>query len=270
MVIATWIAIIQTYRSRPIKLEVRKKHSDDLKEIIHEWKSQIPSPERAMNVVVTEPLVIEISAEKEYLFSDLRNHMPSELKLFDVWDTYKEALHQYNNRRYTLFQNIKNEALNRTGLLIREGSESGVLRIDFCKQIYANVFYTAEGRKKDYTDSDYRSNPINNNEIMLACDNQSIAHINSELLDEIKRVHQNWMDELNRESEFVKEARNLSSLKNQLETSKMQLERELKEYKRIPILPKDCKYIGWALSGVLDSIKGKIKQLLKTISELLK
>lgn len=267
MVIATWIAIILTYRSRPIKLEIQKKHSDDLKDIIHDWKSQIPSPERALNLIVNEPQVIEILVEKEYLFSDLRNHMPSELRLFDVWETYKEALFQYNNRRYTLFQNIKNEALNRTGLPIGEGSEPRVLRIDFCKQIYTNVFYTAEGRKKAYTDSDYRSHAINNNAIQLVCDNQSIAHINSELLDEIKGIHQNWMDELNSESIYVEEARNLISLKNQLDSSKMQLERELKEYKRIPILPKNCKYIGWARSGFLDTIKGKIKQLLKKISD---
>ena len=81
--------------------------------------------------------------------------------------------------------------------------------------------------------------------------------------NQMLRIDKDLIEELTDEAELVKEAKGLISLKKDLQGYKKQLNQGLDYYTRIPILPKNCKYIGWALPGFLDTIKGKLKWTLK-------
>ncbi|WP_287587663.1 hypothetical protein [Candidatus Borrarchaeum sp.] len=274
LVIGTWAAIVLAYRSRPIVLEVKKKHTDDLRKLIKRWKSEIlqDAHDPASEVVHSKPQPFDLSVEKEFLFSDLQNHMPSELDLFDVWNNYKKHLYDYNLKRYKLFQAIRQETINRLKLPI--GTKLKEIEKNCCEGIYTHLFNVAEGEKQIYTEFNYAIDAQNNtHQLRFKIGNYAIVTVSNtdkELLNNVRDAHMNWLNELTQScdnSEFVKDAKELIKLDGDLHEDRQNLERNLNNYMSIPVLPKNCKYTGWALSSVLDPIKGTINWIRKKISD---
>ena len=76
------VTAILSYIYRPTKLDVIKRHSDNLKEkIIKPWINQIQhyTPKNAYDPKANEKCILNLQVEGELYFDDIKNHLPSGL-----------------------------------------------------------------------------------------------------------------------------------------------------------------------------------------------
>ena len=246
--------VFLTYFDRPIRLEIVKRHSDDLKGLVQIWMQEVPkipfASEFGMYESVSEPSSLEIPVERRYLFNDIKNHAPAGLRLFKVWNAFKLLYDDYEEMLYSLFKAIGDEATERTGLPLG-WDKKGELFEPYIKLIYYDAFNVAKNIPKQYDKTGYRT--TGGQEYVLASNayTSSLAWPgSSEALQNVQDVHQDMINRLE-DSEYPKMAKDILESQKNMEEARETLMRTLNGFTSIPILPGKCDYIRRSIYGIL-------------------
>jgi len=253
--VAAVIGVFLTYFYRPIKIEIVKQHSDDLKGIVRQWKEEVPEVLSALHAEKSEPTPLELPVEKEHLFSDLEHHMPPDLNLLDVWKTFKSEYDEYARKRYRLFKDICGGVVNRTGLGI--GQKKDEVAEFYIESIYWDAFNIADNRLRQYDNMNYEITTDNAGFLLRGKRHPAsgMAYVsNKEVADKLKRIHKKMMSEL-ADSDYVGKAKSLLDDQKALEERRENLLITLNGFISIPIFPRNCRYISWSIYGIFMSIK---------------
>ena len=87
-VIAAYLTALLNWRSSPVLLATKEKHSRDLVEVLDDWKQELVTqglPGYYPPTAVQQPFRVE----QHILFDGLKNHVPNELEMFKLWDRFK-------------------------------------------------------------------------------------------------------------------------------------------------------------------------------------
>lgn len=261
VVITVAIGVFLTYFYRPIKIEIRKRHSDDLKGLVEEWKAEVPEVLSANEAEKSEPTLLKLPVEKEHLFSDLKNHMPPDLNVLDVWKTFKSEYKEYARKRYRLFKDICDEVANKTGLDFKwKGSnyewKEGTMSDLYIELIYRDAFNVADNRSKRYDNIGYVIEAGTTGYLLRSRTQVTTLAWGSskEVVRKAESIHKAMISGLE-DSDYVGKAKSLLDDQKALEERREELMIALNGFISIPIFPRNCRYISWSIYGIFMSIK---------------
>jgi hypothetical protein len=87
-VIAAYLTALLNWRSSPVLLATKEKHSKDLMDLLEDWRNEIVTQGLPTYNPPTEEGQ-QFPIEQHILFDDLNNHVPRELDPSELWDKFK-------------------------------------------------------------------------------------------------------------------------------------------------------------------------------------
>jgi len=266
--VAAIAGIFLTYFYRPIKIEIRKRHSDDLRKLVEDWKVEVPIILDAYKAEKSEPTPLELPVEKKRLFSDFKNHMPPDLNVLDVWKTFKSKYNEYARKRYRLFKDICNEAVTRTGLDFKwkgsnyEWKEGRISSLScfYIESIYWDAFNIVDGGHKHYDKMNYNIEEAHSGYILRSRMRGEILAWGSskEVVRKAESIHKDMINRLE-DFDYVGKAKSLLDDQKALEERREGLLITLNDFISIPIFPKECEHINRSIYGIPYQLKYQLK-----------
>lgn len=256
--LAAVITAILSYLFRPTKIEVEKRHSDDLKSLIEQWKSEIVnhSIQNPFDIKANKNYSLDIPAEKELYFNDIKNHIPSDLKLFVVWEKFKENWKKYEENRHEFFKRLKDDISKKIDLSFTTSwDKKPGFSIHLIKHIYADLSSIFEGRKPYWVKYEGKIHKIDDR-YEFKSDDYLFWSDKKHVAEKAKKSYYGILKNLQK-SPYIKIAKKLMNDNKQLYDEREELIKKLNYLTFIPLLPGKCKYIKWSLPGVIENIKRK-------------
>lgn len=259
--IASAIAAMMTaylnYRSRPVLMRSIERHSDDLRQIATKWIEQVPEAERP-NLTREDfsglPLSTQVhpNVEDEFLFADIANHVPSEIRVLDTWAEYKKRLEAYNQARCELLTQITNEVARHTGLPSDPKFNYGIhphAAMPVYQSIFAEIADGSQYWKQQIEHAEVRQSreqyELWAGGLGLAAGSEPEMAQARSVLTQMIQDPKACVNEVTY-SKWRNAAQHLLDEKPTLDRDRSQLLLEINRFKSIPILPGKCKYIKWA------------------------
>ena len=135
-VIVTAAIAYLTYRSRPILMKAIEEHTLRLRELAEDWLKEIEFDELEKPLRVLKQDHFQI--EKEFLFEDLKLHIPKEINMLNLWEKFKININGYNNLKCELYRALKDYIIKQTKL--NYSSEKNITSASF-NDYYIMVIY---------------------------------------------------------------------------------------------------------------------------------
>jgi hypothetical protein len=135
-VIATAAIAYLTYRSRPILMKAIEEHTLRLRKLAEDWLKEIVFDE--LKKPLRELKQDHFQIEKEFLFEDLKLHIPKEINMLNLWEKFKININDYNNLKWELYRALKDYIIKQTQL--NYSSEKNITSVSF-NDYYIMVIY---------------------------------------------------------------------------------------------------------------------------------
>ena len=287
--ITAWVAYVN-YHTRPILSQLREKHSEALKDILRDFHAAL-TLRGWENIVIDShlphslhPDILYPTIEKNLLFRDLPNHLPSGLNVVMQWTIFRDSYIEYNEKRSALLNKIVGDLGNMpdslpfSKLIIKEAVAKGlyeeavrfaaneeplcteeVLDYSFQKEETSNYITT----KGDWPDL-----------YSLVVNGETwVEKISKEGIDEsvkyLGQLFSNLAVGGTNESQYIKDAKSIRAHELSLIKANRELRQNVEEILAIPILPGDCKHIKRASMPVfpfrqLDWFRSKVKSIINS------
>lgn len=249
------VGLILSYIFRPTKIEVERRHTEDLKFIVNRWRESIPSPKTPLSEIKTDELYsLKISVEDEYLFSDIKNHLPSDLDVLGIWKKFKNSWYKYEKKRHDFFKNVKDDILKKTGLPFTTGWDKHPgFSTHLIKHIYDDLSSIIEGKKPYWVNKKGELKQLDGRHEFW-CDNGLLW---SNRKDVTEKAIESYLETLKSlpKSKYIEQARDLIKNNEQLNKQRETVIRKLNDFTSIPLLPGKCKYIKWSFPGIIEKVK---------------
>jgi len=239
------------YLSRPILVRTIERHSDDLREIARTWLNEIPQIPEAERVLTRgarpevpkyEPL--RLGVESEFLFSDLKEHVPPGMNLFQNFRNFKEAYDRYNSERFALFNDIKKDAEDSTGLKYDELFRHGISEF-LVHAIYTDLFEVLKNREPYHLGVKPEVS-VSEGMFRLTYRMYGFACGTEEEVSKTETFVRDTLQKL-KDSPYLAKAKQILEERDKLTRSREDLVREIRDFLSIPIVPGRCKYIRWSV-----------------------
>jgi len=259
--LATMIAAIAAciiYKLRSLKMRSIELHSEQLKEIIQDWLNELKDPELPAQPglvpkthgyieLIPEPQPYSLCIETDILFQDLHNHLPR--LLFDKWTRYKSQHDAYLRGKQQLTQCVLAFAFEATELKIHDGSvtlpETDVLLDNVIPLLLKDIDLISQEREPQWFDPRLANSAtelrfengtmFRGHHGIIYCVNESLAY----------NLYTQLSQALNT-PQAVALAERIKELRMHFEGLKYQRENiaaDLREWLKVPILPKECKLL---------------------------
>ena len=197
---------------------------------------------------------IDILIEKELYFNDIKNHIPSDLKLFVVWEEYKKNWKKYEESRHEFFKRLKDDIFKKIDLpFTNSWDKKPGFSIHLIKHIYADLSSVFEGRKPYWVKHEGKIHKIDSR-YEFKSDDYLFWSNKKYVVENAKKSYYIILKNLQKSS-YIKIVKNLMKDNKQLYTDREELIKKLNYLIFIPLLPGKCKYIKWSLPGVIENIK---------------
>jgi hypothetical protein len=137
-IITAFVAYLN-YRTRPLLVRTKEKHSEDLKEVLERWLSELGVEGGTIAPLFyrEERCRLHLSVEQDPLFPDLKEHMPEGTDLLSQWQNLKNACDPYDTGRSKLYGRIYNDVYN---------VSKGLSVAEFVAKNFAEVIYEEASR----------------------------------------------------------------------------------------------------------------------------
>lgn len=261
------VGLLLNYLFRPTKIEVEKRHSDDLKKLIERWKSEIAtlslpqslSPEK-FAVKIDGKYSLNLLVEKEYYFDDIKNHLPSDLDLLNAWKKFKENWYDYEKKRHDFFKAVKDYVSKKIELPWAQYSsdwdKNPCFSTFLIQHIYDDLLDILEEGKPYWVNYEGKLRQ-ENDKYRFSCDNYLFW---TDKKDKAEKAKESYFEILKNlpQSPYIEQAKDLQRDNKHLCKEKEMMERKLSYFAFIPLLPGKCKYITWSLPGITERIKKKL------------
>jgi hypothetical protein len=245
LVVSLYLSYVLTIR-RERKLRAIERHSNDLRDLGKRWIEAVPFVPPAKNARDYELSFEEISIEKEYLFSDIKNHIPSDMNLLELWEKFKKDLNEYCKKPFSLFQEILEDCRERTELQYNPDFTKGYgFSTHFVTEIYSDIFRVIEEHEPHFLKVQTRIDKKDNG-YELWTSGYGIAQGSEEEMKKATKVREEFLNEL-QTSKYIPKARDLIKEQDSLEKEKDLLLRKINDFISIPLYRGECKYVKWSL-----------------------
>jgi len=251
-VIAAYLTALLNWRSSPVLLATKEKHSKDLMELLEDWRNEIIT----QGLPTYNPPTGEeqrFSIEQHILFDDLKNHVPRELGISELWGKFRFIRNELDKKIVDYYDHTKVylERYSRLNVLnYKEESKGPTIGITHqCLDwFYSNLLRKAEEKGMslelrlsipDHAPSELRkdggniwawTNSQTETQQIMSLIQEMVANINSGRSDTAE-----W-------SLFL-EAEGVVSARNELQGQRDMIVNRIDEIKAIPILTGNCKHI---------------------------
>lgn len=251
--IITGFVAYLNYRTRPLLMRTKEKHSEDLKQVLEQWLSELSEtggPIRPLHNP-KDPCSFYLSVETNPLFLDLKEHMLEGADPLTEWQKLKNACDPYDTGRRRLYDRICNDA-QRVG-----------------KKLFVAEFYAEHVADLVYNEaiSIARAEPQRSSDEYLKVERQNrqtpngpkpwfelstfgrmlVSGDNEEQVTEVMSYLTLTLENLSRpgteEGGYADEARTLEKTEQELSEQYDRLLRSIREMLATPILVGECKYI---------------------------
>ena len=256
--------LLLNYLFRPTKIEVEKRHSDDLKKLVERWKSEVESCslKNPFDIKSDEKYSLETSVEKEYYFDDIKNHLPSDLDLLNDWEKFQKSWYCYEKKRHDFFRTVEEDVTEKIGLQWLpnpiDWAKNPGFSTRIIENIYADLSRIMEGWESHWLNQSYEMRE-EENKYILWCYNGGLLW--SEKRDITEKAKESYLEILKnlKKSPYIELGKELTKYKKNLCEERESLERNLNYFAFIPLLPGKCKYIKWSLPGIIANLKDKLR-----------
>lgn len=262
-VLATVAIACFTYRSRPILMKAIEEHTLRLRKLAEDWLKEITFDN--VEKPLSECIRKEFQIEKEFLFDDLKLHIPKEINMLDLWEKFKININGYNKLKYELYKELLAYTVTQTGLSYSNSKEklsTPSFNYDYIKIIYELWIKIAklehlEDRVPNIRKKKHQSNvktvTEQEDEIWELYDTSGnlLAYgdeyqINS-VYEIVSTLYQNFVEfqkqMIVKELALDKSLNRLIELEKILNEQKNELELKINDFISIPLYSQKCKYI---------------------------
>lgn|GEM_PF-1921321 len=230
-------------RERLLLIRTIERHSDDLKALAKIWLNEIPSIDDPSKMMIHEPTQpFESMVGKEYLFSDIKEHVPSRLDLFPTWENFKSKFYEYNKKRNSLFKKIQEDIEARTELPYDPNFDLHSISEHFIEVVYEDAFQLARDKKQRWLYEMPKVKEVDKG-FLLTVAAHGLAYGTRSECEKADKVLGDLLSGL-KESEYLVLAKALLEDKKKLDDLRNDLILKVNDFISIPILPNtECKYI---------------------------
>lgn len=255
-IITAFVAYLN-YRTRPLLVRTKEKHSEDLKGVLEQWLDELGEEGGIIIASLIPPEMLchlHLRVEQDPLFLDLKEHMPEGVDLLSQWHNLKNACDSYDTGRSSLYSRIYNDVCDiRQGLSVAEFSTEYFARV-----IYEQASHLAQGDPTRSLDKHFHMKQhveqtpngpktqfqsfIYDRKLASGDSEQQVTMATSYLASVLENLSQSGT----REAGYVDEARKLKGIEDTLIEDNERLLQNIRDVLAIPILTGNCKYIKQA------------------------
>lgn len=231
--------------TNPTYIKAKELHSENIKHIVEDWKTIIENYHLSIELITNQRTNYNPGIEKDHpnFFDDLKEHEPTDLKISQDWNKYKQKSDDFYLSQFEFFKKIVDNISSETGLAYVENLEaegdiftlSFVVNIfnrisdkhstgDEIKPIHFDVFKKTPSLEPVYT---YEKFAKGNDRDKL----ESIKQIGLSLPKLVE--DEGWLEDFDKFYELMDE----------FEEIKSELLRKIGEFLLIPLYPEDCSII---------------------------
>ena len=231
--------------TNPTYIKAKELHSENIKHIVEDWKTIIENYHLSIELITNQRTNYNPGIEKDHpnFFDDLKEHEPTDLKISQDWNKYKQKSDDFYLSQFEFFKKIVDNISSETGLAYVENLEaegdiftlSFVVNIfnrisdkhstgDEIKPIHFDVIKQTHGLEPVYT---YENFAKGNDRDKL----ESIKQIGLSLPKLVE--DEGWLEDFDKFYELMDE----------FEEIKSELLRKIGEFLLIPLYPEDCSII---------------------------
>jgi hypothetical protein len=246
--IITGFVAYLNYRTRPLLVRTKEKHSEDLKEILGRWSVELGSTDFVPPLSLPKKRCgLPLPVEKHVLFADLRKHMPAGFDVYNEWQIFRVYCHGYDVGRATLCDRIRSDVDRETRLPFTDSCTTW----RFAIAIYEDAILLAQGENQKWLEAPINLDTSRNeigNRFVASAEGVTIVETYDKgqrdmATNHFKTVLQNLTSTGTRESEYVVEAKRLFKMHSDLIRQHQELLRSISELLVIPILAGECEHI---------------------------
>lgn len=258
-IITAFVAYLN-YRTRPLLVRTKEKHSEDLKGVLERWLAELRSEGGIDGIIIASLIPPEMSShlhltvEQDPLFPDLKEHMTEGTDLLIQWQNLKNACEPYDTGRSKLYDRIYNDVCKvHQGLSVAE-----FVAKNFATVIYEEAIFLARGDSPRSLDKYLKTEQyleqtpdgtkprfqswIRDRMLVSGDSEQQVTRATSYLTSALRSLSQSGT----KEAGYVDEAKKLKGIEDTLIEDNERLIQNIKDVLAIPILTGNCKYIKQA------------------------
>jgi hypothetical protein len=251
-IITAFVAYLN-YRTRPLLVRTKEKHSEDLKRVLKRWLAELGAEGGTIAPLFhrERPCRLHLSVEQDPLFPDLEEHMPEGADLLSQWQNLKNACDPYDSGRSRLYDRIHNDMQSvGQGLFVAE-----FFAENFAELIYEEASRLARGEPQRSLDEYFKmeqkmrqtpddpkpwfQSTIYGWTLASGESEQQVTMAKSYLTAALENLSQPGT----REAGYVDEAKRLKGIEDTLIEQNEKLLQSIKDVLAIPILTGNCRYI---------------------------
>lgn len=254
------VTAIISYRYRPSKLDVEKRHSDDIKKyIVKPWLEQVrqETPGNPYEPKANEECKLKVAVESEFYFDDIKNHLPSELRLLNEWKYYKDKWEKYEGERAKIFIDLTEDISEQLGLVYDNNEIKNNYFTFYLVRTIFNHMDAIERDVKWYAPANFISKEQGDGTIRYSFTGYTVFRGDKVHCDNALKEYEKFIADIEKSTHFMK----LKEIKKQYDSITKQREdliKKLRFVEFIPLLPGKCKYIKWSLPGIIERIRKKL------------
>jgi hypothetical protein len=268
-IITAFVAYLN-YRTRPLLVRTKEKHSEDLKGVLERWLSELVAEGNIIAPLIPPEMLchLHLRVEQDPLFLDLKEHTPEGVDLLSQWHNLKNACGSYDTGRSSLYSRIYNDVCNiRQGLSVAE-----FFTEDFATVIYEDAIHLARGdpihsdeylKMEQYVEQTPNGPKtrfqysIRGLRLASGHDKQQVTEADSYLKGALENLSRSGT----KEAGYVEEAKKLKGIEDTLIEDNERLVQNIKDVLAIPILTGNCKYIKQATESFFPF---NVKRIFRT------
>ena len=268
-IITAFVAYLN-YRTRPLLVRTKEKHSEDLKRVLERWLSELVAEGNIIAPLIAPEILchLHLRVEQDPLFPDLKEHVPEGVDLLSQWHNLKNACESYDTGRSSLYSRIYNDVHKvRQGLSVAE-----FFTEDFVKVIYEDAIHLALGdpihsddhlKMEQYVEQT-PNGPKTRFQYSLRGLRLASGHDKQQVTEAesyIKGALENLSQSGTVEAGYVATARKLKGIEDTLIEDNEKLLQIIKDVLAIPILTGNCRYFKQATESFFPF---NVKRIFRT------
>ena len=231
--------------TNPTYIKAKELHSENIKHIVEDWKNGIENYHFSMKLTSHQPTKYNSGIEKNHpnFFDDLKEHEPTDLKISQDWNKYKQKIDDFNSSQFEFFNKIVDKIRSETGLDYAENleAEGDIFTLTFVVNIFNKIsdkHSTGDEIKPIHFDvikQTHGSKPVYTYE--------NFAKGNDgDKLESIKQIGINLPIVIEGEG-WLQDFEKFYDMRAKFEEIKSELLRKIGEFLLIPLYPEDCSII---------------------------
>lgn len=251
-VLAAWYTAYLNWKTRPVFLAAKEKHSADLKNVLDSLKTELCGVFPNENLpYAEEPSTLRLPVEERVLFKDLQNHLHSEAKVLSHLQIVKDNWSDLLSQKTKTYRSLVSYLEANTGEKVLDSKKSNFPQFDGITEnclrwLFPYVVSLARGNDVASPQIAYDNNSLIVNG-SICYRGSSISQVGKLIELNIRLINQ--AQPSSPEHDMLFQVLKLIEIQKKFNSLKDELLRLIDEAQSVPILAGNCSYIKRALKS---------------------